>query len=115
MDFQPNRYASYKVYETVKTNQPLDEQHFSRVVHKWLIELNPNLLLLTLIHRGLVVLENIEENTSFLISFYAAFGITAFYKYNISQFLGFNNWDTVEKLADIYSFVRDTHLIVHVI
>jgi hypothetical protein len=33
-EFNPNRYASFRVYENVRVNEPLDEQHFSRVVRR---------------------------------------------------------------------------------
>ena len=34
MEFNPNRYASFKVSEVVKTNQPLGEYHLSRIVRR---------------------------------------------------------------------------------
>ena len=33
-EFDPHRYASYKVYENVQINQPLNEEHFSRVARR---------------------------------------------------------------------------------
>ena len=33
-EFNPQRYASYRVYETVRVDQPLNEEHFSRVARR---------------------------------------------------------------------------------
>lgn len=33
-EFNPQRYTSYKVYETVQLHQPIDEQTFSRIVRR---------------------------------------------------------------------------------